>query len=651
MNTLKNKHVRYPNCFLIYSLKANASQSPIREAIMKIIYCLLLAPLIVGMYPSQGHAASWSGIIDPSRAIDWSTAGVAGGIPNRTTICATLNPGATISQINNAIANCPEGQVVFLNAGTYNLGSGMLQLAKNNVTVRGAGANQTKLYFTGRGNCGGVPSVLCISSNGWIQGGYVTTPQTLANWTAGYAKDSSVLMFSSTSGLTPGARVILEQLNDTADNAGVYVCGTGGKCGYASHGGDTRGDRFQRQIVTVASVNGTQVTIDQPLHMPNWRSDRSPTARWGASTVSGSGYEDLSIDLRAASITSSQSNIGISGAKNSWLKGIRSVQGDRSHAQIYQSVGITIRDSYFYGIGSGESTSYGIETYSASSNLLIENNMFQHVTNPLIINDGGSGSVFGYNYSIDNYRSTPTDLMVATFQVHSPGTGMILIEGNDGLAAAADNWYGTVHFVTMLRNHLYGDIYNNPVKSSQTWIMQIAAYSRFFNFIGNVLGRSGYYSAYESSNYTQCGAKDIWCLGYSHATGSLTDAETKPRAMRWGNYDTVTGTSRFLANEVPSGLSQFANPVPANQNLPASFYLASKPSFFKDVAWPAVGPDVTSGNISGYAGHANKIPARLCWENSTIDSAYGSLNIRLFDSKACYTGSASSLAPPYLHPL
>src|SRR2546423_1913309 len=87
-------------------------------------------------------------VIDPSRKIDWSQAGVAGGIPNRTTICGTaLNPGATAAQINSAIAACPSGQVVFLNAGTYNLSSGIIFNNKSNVTLRGAGADKTFLIF------------------------------------------------------------------------------------------------------------------------------------------------------------------------------------------------------------------------------------------------------------------------------------------------------------------------------------------------------------------------------------------------------------------------------------------------------------------------------------------------------------------------
>src|SRR4051812_7043434 len=107
------------------------------------------------------QAAPWSGVLDPSRAIDWSQAGVPGGIPNRTTVCATLNPGATAAQINSAIAACPANQVVFLNAGTYNLSTGLFFNNKSNVTVRGAGADQTILKFTGAQSCNGAGGDVC----------------------------------------------------------------------------------------------------------------------------------------------------------------------------------------------------------------------------------------------------------------------------------------------------------------------------------------------------------------------------------------------------------------------------------------------------------------------------------------------------------
>jgi hypothetical protein len=71
----------------------------------------LLVASVVGLgNPLDAHAQPWSGVISPPRAIDWSNAGVSGGIPNRTTICATLGPGVTATQINNAISAARPGR-------------------------------------------------------------------------------------------------------------------------------------------------------------------------------------------------------------------------------------------------------------------------------------------------------------------------------------------------------------------------------------------------------------------------------------------------------------------------------------------------------------------------------------------------------------
>ncbi|MGZ6398654.1 MAG: hypothetical protein ACXWRZ_16955 [Bdellovibrio sp.] len=582
-------------------------------------------------------------ILEPNRVTVWNQAGVPGGIPLRSTLCATLNPGVTIDQINSAISNCPAGQVVFLNAGSYKLGAGTIQL-QSNVTLRGAGANQTKLYFNGRGSCNGPASVICAQGS-WVQGGYGSTPEFLTNWTGGYTKGSKVLNFASTTGLNVGALVTLEQLNDTADTGQVYVCNTGGVCGYTDGIGDIRPDRSQRQIVEVTAISGNQVTITHPLHMPNWRSSQSPSARWASGVVpSGIGLEDLSIDLMAANNTGgSESNIVYLGVKNSWIKGVRSVMADRSHVNLYQSKGITLRDNYLYGSFNGISTSYGVETFGASGDLLMENNLIQHSTAPIVINDGGANIVLGYNFTIDDYRAQPDYLMSASFHVHSPGVSHVLLEGNNGLAMVSDDWYGSTNFVTAFRNHFYGDIYNNPTKTTQTEIMQIAAYSRYYNFIGNVLGRSDYYTVYEPSGSIGCDITNIFCFGYSHATGGVEDALTKPTSMRWGNYDTVTGTSRFVASEVPSSLANYPNPVPLTNTLPTSLYLSAKPDWFGNTPFPAVGPDVNNGNISGYAGHANKNPARQCWEKSAVDLEYGTLNIRNYSRVNCFSSTATQV--------
>ena len=603
---------------------------------MKITYATFFALLLCGIHPLQGHAQPWAGIVDSGRAVDWSTAGVAGGIPTRTTICTTLNPGATIAQINNAISNCPSGQVVYLNAGTYNLGSGSIQINQNNVTLRGAGASQTKLVFTGRGSCTGAPSVICIAST-WIGiSGHGGTPQNLANWTAGYAKGSTIPTFSSTAGLAVGNTVILDQLDDATDSGGIFICGKAGVCSYDGGHGNSRSGRGQWQLVKVTAINGNQVTIAHPIQMPNWRSSQSPQALWVNAARSGDGVENLSIDLMAApGGGGNEANIVFLNATDSWVRGVRSVQADRNHVWVYQSTRITVRDSYFWGSYNGISQSYGVELFGTAS-VLVENNMVQHNTAPYIINGSDTGSVFGYNFSIDNFRADVGSLMSATVHIHEVGASYALIEGNDGLGIMFDDWHGTTHFMTAFRNHFHGDIANTPPKTEQTGVAQIGAFSRFFNVIGNVFGRTPYYGTYEPTGAIGCGSTYIYCVGHSVANGGPTDANVKPNLFRWGNYDTVTGTIRYVASEVPFGTANFPNAVPATQTLPASFYLSSKPAFFGSVPWPPIGPDVTGGTVSGYAGHANKIPARLCWENSAIDSAYGANNIRSFVPTTCY---------------
>src|SRR5205809_4497267 len=161
---------------------------------------------IILLYPpARVNAQAWSGIISSSRAIDWSNAGVIGGIPNRSTICATLNPGATASQINAAIASCASGQVVFLNAGTYALSSSIRFNNKRNVTLRGAGPDQTFLVFSAGSSCGGMGADVCFING---DGNWTGDPRNVANWTSGDAGGATSIALSNTANLQVGGMLI-----------------------------------------------------------------------------------------------------------------------------------------------------------------------------------------------------------------------------------------------------------------------------------------------------------------------------------------------------------------------------------------------------------------------------------------------------------
>ena len=73
-----------------------------------------------------------SGILSPDRdaSANWRMAGMVsvGGIPNRTTICATVGPLGSgqddTANIQNAVNKCLLGQVVSLSAGTFTIAEG-----------------------------------------------------------------------------------------------------------------------------------------------------------------------------------------------------------------------------------------------------------------------------------------------------------------------------------------------------------------------------------------------------------------------------------------------------------------------------------------------------------------------------------------------
>jgi hypothetical protein len=591
--------------------------------------------LLVFLILLSGASTTAEAQIAASRRIDWSQAGVSGGIPNRSTICATLNAGATAGQINSAIAACPSGQVVKLNAGTYSLSSGIDFNARSNVTLRGDGPDRTFLVFSGGVSCGGLGADVCFR-NGALNS--TDSPGNTANWTGGYAVGTTSITLSSTSNLQVGSMLILDQVNDSSDNGGVFVCDAGGVCATEGPGGTGRSGRVQEQIVKVTAISGNTVTITPGLYMPNWRSSQSPAAWWSSAVpITMSGIEDLSVNHQNSG--SSMSGVYFFNAYNCWMKNVKSLNGNRNHVWLYQSAHVTVRDSYFYGTQNAASQSYGIETYM-NSDSLVENNIFQHVTVGMMTGGSTSGTVFAYNYSLDDYYNVASWMQSSSY-FHAGGIGFVLFEGNDGIGFTADAIHGTADFGTVFRNLFTGW---EPGKSQQTVPIHIYTYNRYMNVLGNVLGRSGYHNRYESAAPSGTGGNTaIYTLGWSGNGGSTdsgvpNDSRVKTTLFRWGNYDVVNGAVVWNAAEVPSTVSPYGNPVPGSQTLPASLYLPGKPSWWGAVPWPPIGPDVTGGQDP--SGHAYKLPAHLCYDLTSKTG--GILN---FNAAACYS-SVQDTTPP-----
>jgi len=667
-------------------------------------------PLLCLLFAWPASAQQWSGIITPTRAINWSNAGIPGGIPNRTTQCGATIAGysGSASTINSAIANCPAGQFVSLGAGTFNLSSGIAFGQHNNVTLRGQGANSTFLVFTGAG-AGFYNADVSLEGAFNENDGFENN---VCDWTAGYAPGTTVITLAncgstipakgSLSNLKVGSILILDQDDETLDTGTIWNCAIVNVCANTIQSGFQRQDgpivsgmavRSQQQGVRVVAISGNQVTITPGLYMPNWRNSQAPQAWFDTSIATGMGLENLSIDNTGSPSTET---VMVANCDQCWVKGIRSIYANRSHVRLYLDTRFVVRDSYFYENKSHQTVSYGAEI-ADSFDGLIENNIFQQDTDSEPSCSGScAGDVISYNFDIDNVYGTAGWFQAGYYQ-HSSGDVFNLWEGNIGPGYTADQVHGTHHFETLFRNYLIGNqsagCGGAGVNTCTANTIPINAYSgsRYFNIIGNVLGQQGYHTKYwcNASNTSSCtnGIYAIFATGFTNNNasplGSILgycgdpscstrgdfDPQTGSYLLRWGNYDVVTGAARWCGSssdtgwsttcastsEIPTGIAQFANTVPSvgdtsagQPALPASFYYSSKPSWWpSSKPWPAIGPDVSGGNITGLGGHANTNPAQDCYTNVMGGPAAGTGAVLNFDARACYGTSVSQApAPP-----
>jgi hypothetical protein len=318
---------------------------------------------------------------------------------------------------------------------------------------------------------------------------------------------------------------------------------------------------------------------------------------------------------------------------------------------------MTVRDSYIYGDGTW-ADEYGIDEYAASSTL-IENNIFEYIRQGLV-QEMGEGNVLSYNYFIDNASRHNPSNEFGLSENHGIGNAYVLLEGNDAaFGVDYENYYGAALFSTQFRNRFWGktslDDYGN---SGGLTALNIWSLSRHPNIVGNVLGTAGFHTHYQKvpgdGQDGSWGNSSIYCLGMGNdcqSSGVPDDTHLVASTMRWGNWDVVNNAVQWNPAEVPSGLAKYANAVPANHNLPASFLYSSQPPWWGvagqgSIPWPAIGPDVTSGNLPNSGGLANKIPARVCFEN-VMGGSFADTTPKTFDANACYSQTSStSPAPP-----
>ena len=550
-------------------------------------------------------------ILPPDRTIVWEP-GVEGGIPHRTQVFADVtqppynapNDGSADAApaIQDAIDDCPAGRVVFIPAGTYRL-DGRLEIRKG-ITLRGAGPAATILQLQ-------LDSDIYIGGN-WTNSGAVT------QITSGYGKGSDTIVVADPAAFSVGEYVFVDQLNDPS-----FV--DDGGCTWNGRGSNSRA---LRQLVKITGRSGDTLTIDPALYYgfsPAFVPELIELSTW---VVEWAGIEDLKLDRVAAPVGQGR-NIEMTSCANCWISNVESDMVYGRHFWLNRCAHCEVRDSFVhhaFDYCSG-GIAYGIVIADGTSDTLVENNVARYLNNPISNESLGAGNVVAYNYTDEawNCDEPDTDWLMADFNLnHCAHNYMTLVEGNQSSQISADAFHGSSSHLVLLRNH--ADAQHPTPRSSHLISVDLHFLNRYVSAVGNVLGQPGLLGVYELNGVSCSNQPAAYKLGYNNdgdcdPTGN--DPQVAGTLLRHGNFEYFTGSTVW-------------DPTISDHDLPNSYYLTSKPSFFGDLRWPAFGSDLSP--------RIGSLPAKHCFEQELMPNCLeGGLFSDGFESGGL---SAWSLAVP-----
>jgi hypothetical protein len=531
------------------------------------------AAVALGLLASVGALPAAADVLPPARRTTWNP-GIPGGIPARTTVCATVDAATYLNGtldatagIQAAINACPAGQVVRLTAGNFLVNGEHPITIDKGVVLRGAGPAATKLR---RLNTAASPLILV--GRRWLE------EAASANLTANAAKGATSVQVTSTAGFSVGQLVVLDELTDTA-----YVnWGTNpaAQPGGPARGWFTRYDRPVGQMLEIAAVSGNTLSFTTPLHIAF---DTAHTAQVTRYTIpygaKYAGVEDLYVR------GGMDDNLTLRFAMYSWVKNVESDWSTGDSFALDSCFRCVLRDSYAHDTPSpypgGGGYLLSIAHYTADS--LVENNIFINGNKVMVMRASGGGNVLGYNYFDNGYIGNTLGWMETGLNAsHLTCPHHELFEGNQAFNIDGDDTWGGAVRNTYFRNHATGKRRSYTDISNRRAIgLMYGHYD--YSFVGNVLGTAGQnpapYSgfAYEDLHPWEDNPIGMWRLGY---TPTNWDAPPEARVVqsthRHGNFDYATNTVRWTSGY--------------DQTLPNSLYLTSKPAFFGAYPWPWVDP-------------------------------------------------------------
>ena len=611
-----------------------------------------------------------------------------GGIPNRTTLCpgepSGLNPiggGADNStNINNAINACPAGDVLQLNAGTFQVANGNNIALNKGITLRGAGAGSTIIARSVNGatlanpGCSTCSPQMIVGPEEWnggtgssatnllvdgAQGALTVQVASISGFSTTLGAIGNIVMVDEASGLgwqydwvtgtqvwsAPDYRITWKAHNPAlAGDEGLPIPNYG-------YYGET--DRYTSEIKHIVAVNaagsggctassGGCLTFDSPLTISYRVSHTAHVVSFQTAWTLYAGVENMTIE------NGNYSNLWFQWCMYCWAKNVETTLHNQGGIWISNGLRDQIEGAYVHqsanpNYGGG---GYNFQIDGGSTEILIENSIDLLADKVIVARNAGAGSVIAYNYfdmqeCVNCGDAWVEDGMGAS---HWLGSHHVLFEGNWTSNWDSDDTWGSAPYMTFFRNYASGfrsrftdavtsvvvdDANNLPGGNGPLRAAGSAWYHYWQSFIGNVLGTPGKTTAANGWSHltTTCGATGIYNLGW--ACGSVPngggDMEVSgqkspvPAACVSGTGDPCPDINHGNYDYLANSVTW--SPSISDHTLPNSFYLSSAPSFFSAGAsctypWPWVTP-TGSSQIQANSCGGDGLPAKARYDAGT----------------------------------
>ena len=553
---------------------------------------------------------------------NWRSAGMlsVGGIPNRTTVCATVSPLGNAqddtTDIQNAINVCPPGEVVMLTAGAFTIAEGNFVLLNAGITLRGAGPGVTILQRTdgaqlGSDAPGANPSPIIL-----VGPQQYNNNQTATALTADVAGGAYSVQVASTSGFSVGQIVYLDEASGAAwqtdpEGYGQIWASPDFRVVWMKHNpiqsfddfaadeypdqAGTAGcwfsncDRPTAEIKRIAAISGNTITFDTPVTISYRVSHQAQLYYWATQPTENAGVEGLTVS------GGDDDNLTFAWCAYCWAYQVESTAWLDDGFGIDDSFRVQLEEVYVHQAvwpvpGGG---GYAISLAGGSSEILIENSISVQANKVMVARSSGAGSVAAYNYMDDGFiLGSDAWQEIGLNGSHMVGSHHILFEGNYGFNMDSDDTHGNAIYHTFFRNYATGyrrqftdyldgvdidDANNLPGGNGPLRTAGAMAYTYWMSWIGNVLGTPGHTSGWVYQSGPQ-GTPSIWLLGWYDNPPYLTDPNVAATAYRDANFDYLTNSVAWASSAHP---------------LPNSLYLSQQPAFFSagsGYTWPWVNP-------------------------------------------------------------